>query len=248
MSPRVPVLTLLVLVAGLAGCSPAKPKVEPNEAAGPPSSTQLVAKLVAPTDITLAWKSTQTGLAGRTVEFATEPDGQYTILQFVPPSQASFEHKDLMPETTFYYRVLPFFGPASRSVDVTLPPGEYDENSQDDEEWAKPRAEARGPVPAQTIRNPNDAAAAAPTDLVATVMNPNGIKFTWTDHASDEEGYLLEAKPDGSADYTPVEVLDPNTTSVGLTTMPNEKKASYRVLAFYYGESSNIAHQKTGRD
>jgi hypothetical protein len=243
MTPRVPALTALLLVAGLAGCSSAEPK----EAAGPSTPIQLVANLVSPTDITLSWKSTQSGVAGRIVEFATEQDGQYTILQFVPPSQTTFEHHDLIPETTFYYRVRPFFGPASRPVEVTLPPGEYDENSPDDEEWAKPRAEAKGPVPARTIRNPNDAEAAAPTDFVATVMNPNGIKFTWTDHASDEEGYLLEVKPDGSADYTPTEVLDPNITSVGLVTLPNEKKASYRVRAFYYGESSNIAHQKTGK-
>jgi hypothetical protein len=242
MSPRVSTLTVLLLVAGLAGCSSARPE----EAPGPPLPTQLVAKLVSPTDITLAWKSTQTDVAGRTVEFATEQDGQYTILQFVSPSQTTYEHRDLMPETTFYYRVRPFFGPASRPVEVTLPPGEYDENSPDDEEWAKPHSDAKGPVPAQTIRNPTGAEAAAPTDFVATVMNPNGIKFTWTDRASDEEGYLLEAKPDGSADYTPVEVLDPNITSVGLITLPNEKKASYRVRAFYYGESSNIAHQKTG--
>jgi Fibronectin type III domain len=244
MSPGVPTLISLLLVAGLAGCSSS----QPEETSAPPAPTRLVAKLVSPKDVTLSWKSTQADVAGRTVEFATEPNGQYTILQFVSPSQTTYEHRDLMPETTFYYRVRPYFGPASRPVDVTLPPGEYDENSADDEEWAKPHTDDKGPVPAQTIRNPTGAAAAAPTDFVATVMNPNGIKFTWTDRASDEEGYLLEAKPDGSADYTPVEVLDPNITLVGLITLPNEKKASYRVRAFYYGESSNIAHEKTGKD
>jgi len=67
MSPRVSTLTLLLLVACLAGCSHA----QPEKASGPPSPTQLVAKLVSPTDITLAWKNTQADVAGRTVEFAT---------------------------------------------------------------------------------------------------------------------------------------------------------------------------------
>jgi hypothetical protein len=248
MSRRVPALALLVLMAGLAGCSTACSAAPPKHAADATSATRLAATLVSPTDITLAWKDNEPDVAGRAVEFATEPNGQYTVLQFVPPSQSTFEHRDLMPDTTFYYRVRPVFGPASRSVEVTLPPGALDETSQDDQEWAKPRADSRGPVPEETIRNGSTAEAAAPTDLTATIMDANGIKFTWTDHARDEEGYLLEVRPEGSADYGVAAVLDPNITSVGMVTLPNEKKASYRVRAFYYGESSNVAHRKTGQD
>jgi hypothetical protein len=249
MSPRVSALALLVFfggaLTGATGCSGSAPK---DTTTGPASPIHLAADLVSPTDIKLAWKDTEPEVAGRTVEFATEPNGQYTVLEFVPPGRATFEHRDLMPETTFYYRVRSLFGPASRPVEVTLPPGELDETSADDQDWAKPRAEHRAAVPVQTIRNIGTADAGAPTDLTPTIMDPNGIKFTWTDHSGDEEGYLLEVKPDGSPDYEVAAVLDPDITSVGMVTQPNEKKASYRVRAFYYGASSNVVHRKTGQD
>jgi hypothetical protein len=245
LNTEVPTLTLLLLVAGLAGCSTPPPKV----ASGPEPSTQLAATLVSPTDITLEWKGHEPDAAGRIVEFATEPHGKYTILQFLPPHQTTFTHPNLMPETPFYYRLRPFYGSASPSVQIALPEGPLNEKAQkDDHEWASPRTVPGAPVMKQPIRNVSTAGAAAPTDLKATVMHANGIKFTWTDHASDEEGYLLEVKPEGSSDFGAAAVLDPDINSFGLITLPNEKKASFRVRAFYYGKSSNVAHQMTGAE
>jgi hypothetical protein len=40
--------------------------------------------------------------------------------------------------------------------------------------------------------------------------------------------------------------LDPNVTSFDLVPLPEERSASYRVRAFHYGTSSNIARQRTG--
>jgi hypothetical protein len=233
----------VLVTAGLAGCS--SPPGH-HEKAAPAPATHLVAKLISPTNVTLEWKGAEPGAVGRVVEFATEPDGAYSILQFVPNRQTSFTHRDLMPETSFYYRVRPYYGPASTAVPVTLPDGPFDDKAQAaDREWARPQTIARGPVGQQSIRNSN-AAAAAPADLRATIMDANSIRFTWIDHASDEEGYLLEVKAAGSDDFTPVEVMNPNVNSVGLITLPDEKKASYRLRAFYYGKPSNQAHQTTG--
>jgi hypothetical protein len=193
----------------------------------------------------LAWTGGEPDAAGRAVEFATDPAGQYTVLQFVPPRQTTYTHTDLMPETTFYYRVRPYFGPASGSVEVTLPPGPVDATAeQSDQPWAQPRKEDRGPVPTRSVRGTG--AAAAPTDLVATVMPANGIRFAWTDHASDEEGYLLESRPAGSATFGVAAVLDPDVNACGLVTLPNEKHAWYRVRPFYYGSRSNVVHQTIG--
>jgi hypothetical protein len=75
------ILALLV-AAGLAGCSAAPP---PKQDPGTGPNDRLRATLVSPTDIRLDWKDAEPAAAGRVVEFATEPDGQYTILQFVPP-------------------------------------------------------------------------------------------------------------------------------------------------------------------
>lgn len=211
-----------VLAVGLAGCQNAP-------------APRLSASLSGATDITLEWTGTDPAAAGLAVDFATEPDGPYTTLQFVPPTQTTYRHPDVMPQTTFYYRIRPYYGPASAPVDVTLPPGDH----VSDSDW---RAPVTVPDPSHSVRL---AGAGPPTGLRATVMDANGIRFTWRDTASDEDGYLIEVKPAGSTGFSPVAVLDPQVNAYGLVTLPSEKQASYRVRAFYYGEPSTIAHQRS---
>ncbi|WP_370948364.1 fibronectin type III domain-containing protein [Amycolatopsis sp. cg5] len=232
-------LLKLAVVAGIAlsACS------SPGQA---PAPERLSAELVTPIEVRLNWRADEPGAAGRIVEFATEPRGKFTILQFMPPSQTTYTHPDLMPETPFYYRVRPFYGPVSETVEVTLPPGDFDEkDQQNDHEWAPPKALPEPGAVKQPIRG---TAGGAPAGLTAEIMHANGIKFTWADRASDEEGYLLEVKPEGAPDFREVTVLDPDINSVGLITMPDEKKATYRVRAFYYGPESNVVHETTGKD
>ncbi len=229
------VLALALVVA--AGCS-----AGPSGSAGPsssagPSGESLVATLTSPTDIVLTWDDAEPGAAGRVVEFATDPDGPYTILQFAPPDQRRYEHADLMPQTPFYYRLRPYFGPVSSTVPVELPPGEPDPAA--DETWVKPVVAGAGRRPVRT-------AGAAPAGLRATVMDANGIRFEWTDHARDEEGYLVEVRPVGGRAFSVAAVLDPDVTAFGLVTLPTEKRAEYRVRAYYFGPSSDVAHRFTG--
>src|SRR5205814_2833748 len=117
---------------------------------------------------------------------------------------------------------------------------------RDDPDWAAPRARPDATAAKRSIRDPGTAAAAAPTDLHATVRDANGIGFTWTDHATDEDGFLLEVRAAGAADFSVAAVLDPDVSAFGLVTLPDEKHASYRVRAFCYGPSSNLARQATG--
>jgi hypothetical protein len=257
-------LVLAVALAGCSGCTgepAAPPEPAPPGAAQPEAVSSephgqappilLTATLVSPIDIALTWTGADPGAASRVVEYATEPAGPYTILRFVPPGQTTFKHPDLMPETTFYYRVRGVYGPASPTVEVTLPPGDIDERGKtDDHSWTEPRTVFRGPVPVVSIRaaGTSPTQAGAPTDLRATVMHANGIRFAWTDHASDEEGYLLEVRPAGQTDYSVAAVLDRDINSYGLIILPGEKKATYRVRAFYYGVPSNVVHLKTGRE
>ncbi|MFI0732230.1 fibronectin type III domain-containing protein [Streptomyces sp. NPDC021225] len=248
MSGALRALAAAVLVAaGLAGCSSPRPSAtRPAESA---TGTRLTATLTSPVDITLRWTGTEPGAAGRIVEFATEPEGPYTILDYLPLGRTSYRHPELMPETPFYYRVRPYYGPASRPVDVRLPKGEFTEKDQkDDHEWAPPRTQRQTAVRTGSVTPgaAGAAGAAAPTGLRATVMHANGIRFTWTDHASDEQGYLLEDRPRGGDRFRPVAVLDPDINSFGLITLENEKRATYRVRAFRYGERSNVVHLKTG--
>ncbi|MDT7781717.1 MAG: hypothetical protein QOF58_136 [Pseudonocardiales bacterium] len=198
----------------------------------------LTSELTSPTDVTLHWRP-EAGAAGQVVEYANAADGEYVVLEFEPPAKNSFKHPDLIPETQFYYRVRPFTGPASATVDVTLPPG--DETPEiEGPDWTAPRKDGRGTHP---VSSPEAAAG----NLKAEVKHANGILLTWEDQASDEDGYLIEVKPSGAADYRVAVQLDPDTTAYGVITLPDEKTATYRVRAFRFGAASNLTHQTTGK-
>ena len=142
MSAKVllPVSVLCAVV--LAGCSP------PARPAAAGATPDLSATLVSPVDILLKWKADDPGAAGHTVEFATgTPDSEYTVLQYAQADQTTYTHPDLIPQTPFYYRLRPFYGPASAEVEVDLPPGVYDDKAAaDDHAWAQPLAVQAGSV------------------------------------------------------------------------------------------------------
>ncbi|MBN6038000.1 fibronectin type III domain-containing protein [Amycolatopsis sp. 195334CR] len=222
--------TLFLLSALLlAGCSAEAP--EPT----------LRATLVGSDDVVLDWPPAEPGAAGRVLEFAT--GGDYTVLQFMPPAQTRYTHPDLIPHTHFQYRLRPYAGPVSATTEVVLPPGEFDEATQAlNHDWAVPVVTPGDPATQHPVRS----AEAAPTDFRAVVEHANGIRFTWTDHATDEEGYLLELRTTG--DYRVAAVFEPDVTSAGLITLPEEKAATYRVRAFRYGPPSTVADVRTGQE
>jgi hypothetical protein len=234
---------LLAATLLLAGC--ATHTAPDGASSGPPGTTRLTASLTGPDSVRLSWTGGAADAAGRVVEYANTPDGQFTVLAFVPPQQTTYIHPDLMPATTFYYRVRPYFGPACAAVQIQLPPGPVDDNApEQDQPWAVPQKVAQPPVTARSVRG-TDPAAAAPTGLAATLMPAGGVRFTWTDRAGDEDGYLLEIRTPDAADYSVAEVLDPDVNSVGLLTLANQRTAAVRVRAFWYGASSNVAQQHT---
>lgn len=206
----------------------------------PAATGPLHAVLVSPTDVALNWTEDDPAAAGRTVEYATVPGGPFTILAFVPAGTTAYKHPSLMPHTAFYYRTRPYYGPVSNAVAVTLPPGAVsDDDPANVPDWAAPQV-----LPKPAVSR---ASMGAPTGLVGTVHDANGIEFTWTDHASDEAGYLLEVRPEGSAAYTVVDVLDPGVDAVGfVATSPDQKHATYRVRAYRYGQPSPVVSATTG--
>jgi hypothetical protein len=229
-------------MASLTGCWGA---ANTPQDASRPVDEQLSAALVSPTDIELEWRAHDPDAAGRVVEFATERQGPYTPLEFLTPQKTSYTHPDLMPNTPFYYRLRAFYGPASEPIKVALPKGSFDEKTQrSDHDWTAPTTAPGRPTATASIAED----AAAPTGLSAVIMHANGIRFQWTDRATDEEGQLLEVKPADSSEFKVVAVLDPDVNSFGLVTLPHEKQAWYRVRAFAYGPPSKVAHQKTRSD
>jgi hypothetical protein len=151
---------------------------------------------VTPTDIGLKWRARDKKAAGRVVEFATERQGPYTALEFLTPRQTSYTHPELIPDTPFFYRLRAFYGPVSKAVEVTLPEGSFDGmTQQSDHDWTAPTTTPGQPAATTSVTRGGGEDAAAPADLSAVVMHANGIRFRWTDRATDEEGQLLEVKP-----------------------------------------------------
>lgn len=202
---------VLLAVAFMSGCG-----AEPG----------FTATLTDPVNVTLTWPDDDPNVAGRVVEYTTDPHGDYTILQFVPPRQTTYRHPDLIPETRFYYRIRPFYGAVSDAVTVSSPP-------------------ASGSGSAVSLRTGGQAA--APTSFRAEPAAEEMVRFSWADHSSDEDGFLVEIRKPGTPDFVPIEMSDPGTTSAGLASMPGEEGASYRLRAFYYGPASPVVDRTTGK-
>jgi len=235
------------MLAGLVACS--------KKTLGPPDDVHLTAVLDTPTDITLTWSKTSSDVVAYALEYSNDPKGEYTILRFFPPTQTTFKHPDLIPETNFYYRVRPLFGSASQPLELRLSPQVSDADyarrydGGEDFSWALPKTLATSTNPYGISVKDKDAAAAAPTDFKGAFVpvTVSGFQLNWTDNASDEDGYLLEMKPDGSPEYEVKAMLAPNINAFGYALIPPARKALVRVRAFYFGKTSNLEHKLTGK-
>ena len=223
--------TAVALLAVLTGCASEATGQPAGTRAAKPAAPELTATLDTPTDITLSWSGAPAESTSTIVEFATEPEGRYTILDFVTAGRHEYKHPDLIPRTPFYYRVTPVLGPASTAVDVHLPA-------------ATIFRAASATASVGSIRS----GAGTPTEVAAKSIGTDGVRVTWKDNATDEDGYLLEIKPQNSPQYRVAGFIDPDSTVTDLTTLPAERTASYRIRAFYRGAPSNLAHQTTGAD
>jgi hypothetical protein len=243
-------LAVLLLITGLAANSPGL-----HGASSSDEPIHLTATLASPNDVALEWKDPTPNAAGHIIEFTSGTNPEFITLGFLPPSQTTFTHARLAPATTYYYRVRPIYGPASNPVEVTLPKelsnAEYAAKFAlpEDYSWASPKTIApQTEVAMRSIRNVQTADQGAPTDLNASLVKTtvSAFSFTWTDHASDADGYVLETMPEGASDFTVCAVMDPHINSFGYAFSPPARSAHFRVRAFYYGTPSNVAEQKTG--
>jgi hypothetical protein len=199
-------------VSAAAGCTPAA-------AQGVQLSSELTGD-----DVTLTWSGNRDDVI---VEFATEPDGQYTILGFVPRTEHRYVHPDLMPATTFYYRVRPVEGPASN--DATAVPAT---DRVEGEDWLVPRT-----VPDErAVPKPGG----RPANLRVESVTAEGLRLTWTDNSTDEDGFLIERK--AGAAFEVVFVVDPDVNYAGVIAPAAD---TYRVRAYHYGQMSNVVSERT---
>jgi hypothetical protein len=226
-------------------------------AADKPEPIDLSLSFVATRDILVEWKDPNPGVVGHVVEWGTRPDDDFVPLGYFPSRQTSYRHPDLMWETANYYRVRAFYGQPSPEVEISLPPeltdAEYKRRYEQPEDyhWAAPGIVPDAhPVEKKSLRDPATAAAAAPTDFKLTLqpVSVSGFKLTWTNHASDEDGTIVEVKKEGSSDFEIVALVEPNVNSFGWAFEPPTRKAAVRIRPFYYGAPSALRHLSTGKD
>jgi hypothetical protein len=242
-------LGLLLFAGVLAVCSTGL-----RGESSPGSTIHLTATLVSPNDVALEWTDTSPDAAGHIVEYATNPSGPFIILHFCPLSQTKYIHPKLMSQTTFYYRVRAFYGPVSNVAESSLPGNLSDETyakryaAPEDYSWAGPKSTPDTvPMAKRSVQNAATSAEAAPTDFKAILVpiTVSGIQLTWTNHSSDEEGFLLEVKEPDSPDYVVQAVIPAKTNAFGWGFHPPQRKASFRIRAYYYGTPSNLEAKTT---
>jgi hypothetical protein len=161
----------------------------------------------------------------------------------------------LVPQTKFYYRVRPYFGDASAPVAVTVAEGVSDKAYAaayalpEDYSWAAP---TKNPAPAKTsqasLKTSAEFASSAPSDLAVEVIKTtsSGFRLTWIDHATDEEGFLIERKQAAEKDFSVCAMVEPDINAFGWAFEPPQRTGAFRVRAFYFGEKSNLVTQTTG--
>lgn len=243
---------LLTLIGGSSGCSRSTPRPADTDA------IRLSASMVSPVDIALEWHDSATNVAGHVLEYTNRPETEeYVPLGFFPPGHTKFIHPRLIPETTFYYRVRPYYGPVSNPVEVSLPRELTAEAYAaayalaEDYQWAPPATVPESfKVTKTSIRNTTTRAGAAPSNLRAELATNtvSGFKLTWTDRSTDEAGFFLESKREGGAEFLVCALVEPDINSFGWAFEPPERTGSFRIRAYYYGEPSNVVMLLTGKD
>ncbi|WP_405063989.1 hypothetical protein OG474_20715 [Kribbella sp. NBC_01505] len=135
---------------------------------------ELTANLVTD-DVTLQWSGAPADAAYLMVEYATEETGTYTILDFLPPDQHTFEHPDLMPGTTFFYRVTPLTAPSGDPAKAQPHKDEvqltWTDTSSDEDGYLLERRSTAQPVQVAAYLDPNTTSfdlPLLPTDKPAT--------------------------------------------------------------------------------
>jgi len=240
------VVALAFAAVALPGCSSSHSQQSngSNTARVERAPTKLTARLADPINIDLKWDDNAKGESGYFVEYSPHADGQFVLIEVVPPNTTRYRHPHLLPETRFVFRVRPFFGEVSNVAEVTT-------GKEGPQQLAPEESTTNAPPPSgvvTSLRSASTSSSAAPTDVTAVLVPPAGVKLDWKDHAKDEDGFLLEIKPEWSPEFVPSSYIAPGTTSMVSYGFPFETRFAFRIRAFFYGEPSNLAEQTTGKD
>lgn len=205
------------------------------------SPTNLTATLADSHNINLKWKNHATEPFGNFVEALIGGGSNFVTLAIVGSDVDSYRHPNLAPNTKFVYRIHPFYGRVSNTVEVTTGKAPATPSNEADALLDTKEDLSTGAAQKKSIKTLATFAKAAPTKLSATLTSPTIAVLKWVDHASDEDGYLVEAAPNANGRFQAIALLPPHAASFRVAGLPPETKCDFRVRAFFYGTCSNLA-------
>jgi len=247
-----------ILLVSCSTSTPNKSNIAAMDAAafaGP----QLTAKLVMRehANVYLQWKNKAIAPGGNFIEAAfNNPQNEFFVLGACEMDVTELEHSDLAPDTTFIYRIHPFFGYPSAAVGIqTSNTNQWVSKPfvrVKDDHSPTPSPDREGPLqdlPGSntnllerfSVRAMGTMARAVPSDLSASLCSAISVDLRWKNHAKDEDGYLVEVSTNQDKGFLPCAVLPPATTSFRKAGLSPETMYYFRVLAFFYGKPSNLA-------
>ncbi|HUP01371.1 MAG TPA: alpha/beta fold hydrolase [Gemmatimonadota bacterium] len=74
--------------------------------------------------------------------------------------------------------------------------------------------------------------AAAPSGLTATAVDYQAIDLSWTDNASDEDGYRIERREGQTGSFVEIATVGPDITTYSDDGLTQQTEYCYRVIAF----------------
>ncbi|MGH7597289.1 MAG: fibronectin type III domain-containing protein, partial [bacterium] len=179
----------------------------------PAAPSNLTAITASNTQINLSWTDNSNYENGFTVELKTASDSFYVEIDSVGANVTGYQSMGLNPNTPYFYRV--------RAFNVTG-------NS------------AYSNV-ADATTNPEPPV--APSGLTATAVSNTQINLTWTDHASNEDGFKIERKLTSAAVFAEIATVGANATSYSSTGLTGSASYTYRVRAFNATGNSSYSNE-----
>jgi chitodextrinase len=191
----------------------------------PAAPTNLAASLTNPRTAHLTWTDNSNNEQGFRIEAKRGTDTSFRPVAQIPMNATMFDARELMPGTTYTFRVRAFNqsgnSAPSNTQSVT--------------------------TPADTVTRP-----AAPSNLAAQVLSSRSVKLTWTDNSNNEAGFRVEVKRASDTMYQHCRIeVHQNITTVTLMDLRPNTTYNFRVRAVNragMSDPSNVATATTPND
>jgi murein tripeptide amidase MpaA len=180
----------------------------------PAAPANLAVTAASSSQINLSWTDSDSAEQGFKIERCTGAEcSDFAQIATVGANVASYANTGLSAATSYSYRVRAY-------------------NAAGDSDYSNTATVVTAAAPAI----PN-----APTNLIATVVSKSQINLTWTDNATNEEGFQIErCKGATCTNFTRIATVGADVTSYANTGLARRTTYRYRVRA--YNTSGNSGY------